>query len=132
MWCCRWSMKSRPGVLKAVIRSVYGMCRGFLQHSYPSARQLDTLLRVSSWRAEGYNKRNAWVSVQIKSIERIPSRGQKVLLAVEQIRFRRIRDLPQTRVPEWFAERGIIGDQIARHIATEDEPARRSQSRRKE
>src|SRR5262249_58500062 len=75
---------------------------------------------------EGYNKRNASASVQIKSIERIPGRDQKVLLAVEQIRFRRIRDLPQTRVPEWFTKSGIIGDQIARHIATEDEPARRS------
>src|SRR5262245_24613 len=72
------------------------------------------------------DKRNASASVQIKSIERIPSRDQKVLLAVEQIRFRRIRDLPQTRVPEWFTERGVIGDQIASHIATEDEPARRS------
>src|SRR5262245_34003878 len=61
--------------------------------------------------------------VQDKIVYRVADRHQHMLFAVEHVRLRRVRDVPDARVPDRLAGLRVEGHEIAAAVAREDQPA---------
>src|SRR4249919_3020725 len=62
-------------------------------------------------------------SVEDEGDERVAAGCQHVLLAIEHVGLRRIRDATEPRVPQWLSCCRVEGDEVAGAIAGEDQPA---------
>src|SRR5687768_156117 len=58
-------------------------------------------------------------SVQVKRPQLIPRADEQILRAVNRVGLRCVADVADTRVPEWLAVFGIVGDQVAAAVAAE-------------
>src|SRR5688500_8578105 len=64
--------------------------------------------------------RRTVTSVKSKRVERVADRDEDVLLAVEEIGLRRVRDVADPRVPQRLALLGIERDEVAAAVAGEE------------
>jgi hypothetical protein len=63
-------------------------------------------------------------SIQRECVKHIPGRNHHVLMVIEHVRLRRVRNTVQTGVPEGLTILGIESDQVLTLVGAEQELAR--------